>query len=145
MNTIKKYAKPLGIVLATIFVILAWSYGFLSGIFYLFGLYAAVYLLSILFKTTKILEFILGSGFILLYISVAILDLFLLYLALKFMFESSFFWGFLIIIIGFPIITPLSYFLFMGIGFIIGSPLIYFLEDLEKRFVVEKEEVKVYE
>lgn len=138
-NKITGILKIVGIVVAVLLVFIAWYSGFLPIIFYLFGLYAVLYFLSIIFKTTAIINTILGAGMFLFYIWMTIWSLWLLYITLSIMFTESFFLGIVLLIFGLPIAEMILYGVGMGLGFVFGYPLIWFSEDLEKRFG-EKEE-----
>lgn len=130
--------RIVGIIVVVLLTFIAWSFGFLSIIFYLFGLYAVLYFLSIIFKTTAIINTILGAGIFLFYIWMTIWSLWLLYVILSIMFTESFFLGIILLIFGLPIIEMILYGVGMGLGFVFGYPLIWFSEDLEKRFGEEK-------
>ena len=126
--------KIVGIIATVLLVFIAWYSGFLPIIFYLFGLYAVLYFLSIIFKTTAIINTLLGAGMFLFYIWMTIWSLWLLYITLNIMFTESFFLGILLLIIGLPIAETILYGVGMGLGFVLGYPLIWFSDDLEKRF-----------
>lgn len=134
----KNIFKTIGIIVTTLLVGVAWYFGFFGIIFYLFGFYAVLYFLSLIFKTTIIINWILGAGAFLLYALMGIWMLWLFYQALTIMFTENFFWGLLILFIGIPIAQMILYAIGMGVGFVLGYPLIWFSEDLEKRFNKEK-------
>lgn len=128
----KSCLRILGLIFATIAIISLWYFGFLFFIFYILGLYFALYLISILFKTTSITSFLIGLGTFLLYVWFGIWYLFLLYLILKLTFEISFLFIFSLLL------TPVIHFfllaIFLLVGIIIGGPLLLIHSDLERRF-----------
>ncbi|MCG2699842.1 hypothetical protein L6274_02210 [Candidatus Parcubacteria bacterium] len=130
----KSILKTIGIIIVVLLVGVAWSFGFFWIIFYIFGFYAVLYFLSLAFKTTAIINTILGIGGFLLYAFMGIWMLWLLYLSLNIMFTESFFQGLLLVVIGLPIAQAILYAVGLGLGFILGYPLIWFSGDLEKRF-----------
>ena len=130
----KSIFRIVGIIIAVLLTFIAWSLGFLSIIFYLFGLYAVLYFLSIIFKTTAIINTILSTGMFLFYIWMTVWSLWLLYITLNIMFTESFFLGIILLIFGLPIAEMILYGVAMGLGFVLGYPLIWFSDDLEKRF-----------
>jgi len=137
-ETTKGIFKTIGIIVTVLLVSVAWYYGFFEIIFYLFGFYTVLYFLSLVFKTTIIIDTILGIGIFILYALMGIWMLWLLYSALSIMFTESFFWGLLILIFGLPIAQMFLYGIGIGLGFVLGYPLIWFSEDLEKRFSENK-------
>ena len=122
--------KWIGLVVTSLLVVVAWYYGFFFIIFYLLGLYAALYFVSLLFKTTKIIGFILTVGIILTHLFVSLFYLYLLYLALKVMFTENFLFGLLAVLFGLPLVHAIV----MGFLIALVSPLFWFQGDLEKRF-----------
>jgi hypothetical protein len=130
MSSTKKVLKIIGISVIVILVVISWFLGFFGIVFYILGFYAALYFLSLLFKTTAIIDTIMVIGGIILYIGFGLLGLFLLYLVLRFMFERSFFLGLLLFFIGIPLAETLFY----GIMMALGMPLYYFRDQLEKKF-----------
>ena len=130
----KSIFKAIGIIVVALLIFLAWFFGYFQIIFYLFGFYAVMYFISLIFKTTTIINTILGIGGFLLWGLLSIAGLGLLYLALKIMFTESLFLGLLILFFGLPIAEMILYGIALGLGFVLGYPLIWFSEDLEKRF-----------
>jgi hypothetical protein len=122
--------KAVGIIGIVLAIIAAWFFGFFAIVFYLLGLYAALYILSIIFKTTKILEWFMGAGGILMWLLMTVGGLFLAYLFLKIMFEGSFLLGLALLVFGLPIAEVLFY----GILAALAMPLVWMTEDLERRF-----------
>lgn len=129
----KELLKIIGAVVVSIIVLYAWYTGFLGFIFYIFGFYVALYVISRLFKTSVILQFLLGIGGFLLYIIIAISLLWSFYIALKIMFEGSFFYGLLLIFVGIPIAQFLIYIIGGSIGAVLGMPLFWMIEDIDNR------------
>lgn len=125
--------KSIGAVVLALAVLYAWSIGFLGFIFYIFGFYVALYIISRLFRTAVILQFLVGAGAFLFYIIIAISLLWFGYFALKIMFEGSFFYGLLLLLVGLPIAQFLIYIIAGSVGFILGAPLLWMIQDLEKR------------
>lgn len=126
--------KNIGIIITVLLTFVAWYFGFFQIIFYILGFYAALYFISIIFKTTVIINTILGGGMFIFYIWTLIWSLWLLYIGLNIMFTESFFWGFVFLMIILPIAETILYGVAMGLGFVLGYPLIWFSDDLEKRF-----------
>jgi MFS family permease len=126
----KKVFKIIGIAVLTLLVVASWFFGFFEIVFYILGFYTALYFLSLLFKTTAIIDTILVIGGIILYLGFAVLGLFLLYLVLRYIFEENFFIGLLLFIFGIPLVEMLFYALIMALG----APLIYFRSLLEEKF-----------
>lgn len=126
----KKVFKIIGIAVLVLLVVVSWFFGFFGIIFYILGFYTALYFLSLIFKTTAILDTIMTIGGIILYIGFALGGLFLLYLVLRYMFEESFFVGLLLLIFGLPLAEMLFYAFVMALG----VPIIYFRSQLEEKF-----------
>lgn len=133
-KTMKSLLKVLGVITIVILIFLSWFFGFFSIVFYILGLYAALYFVSLLFKTTIIIDFILGAGIFILYVSVGISMLYWLYIILQYMFTENLILGFLLLVFGLPIIVTIQYALGFGVGAVLGGPLLWFRNDLEKRF-----------
>lgn len=129
----KKILKNVGIFIVGGLVILAWWLGWFSVIFYILGLYGAVYVVSYIFKTTAVINFLLGIGGFILYSASFVIGLFLLYTVLRIMFTGNFFFG-LILFFALGTFGALLYFIPMAIGIVLGYPLIFMSEDIEKRF-----------
>ncbi len=125
----KNIVKIIGIIVLVSLIVVSWFFGFFGIIFYLLGFYAALYFLSILFKTTAILDTIMTVGGIITYIGLAVLGLYLLYLTLNIMFTESFFWGLLLLFFGIPIAEGLLYALIMALG----APLFFFRNQVEEQ------------
>ena len=125
-----KILKMIGIVFLVLLVIASWIFNIFGIVFYILGFYTALYFLSILFKTTVILDIIITIGGIILYPISIFGGLFLLYLTLKYMFEVNFFIGFLFFIFGIPLVE----FLFFAIVLALGAPILYFQSQLEEKF-----------
>ncbi|MCK4524858.1 MAG: hypothetical protein KAU07_00265 [Candidatus Andersenbacteria bacterium] len=126
--------KNIGIIITVLLTFIAWYFGFFQIIFYILGFYAALYFISIIFKTTVIISTILGGGIFLFYIWTAIWSLWLLYISLSVMFTESFFMGIILLVVVLPIAEMILYGIAIVLGFVLGYPLIWFSEDLEKRF-----------
>jgi hypothetical protein len=129
----EKILKNIGIFIVGGLVILSWWLGWFSIIFYLLGLYGAVYVVSYIFKTSTVANFLLVVGGFILYAVCSIIGLYILFLILQMMFTGSFWLGLLY----FAILGMFGSFLNlipMAIGLILGYPLIFISEDIEKRF-----------
>jgi hypothetical protein len=124
--------KNLGIVLAGGLVILSWWLGWFYIIFYLLGLYAAVYIVSYAFRTTAIITFLLSVGGVILYVASFIVGIYLLYLILKIIFTGTLWYGLLLLFI-LGIFGGILQFIPMAIGYVLAYPLIFMSEDIEKR------------
>lgn len=132
--------RGVGIFLVGTLVVASWWTGWFQFIFYILGLYGAVYLVSYLFRTTAIISAMLFIGGGILYIASALVGLYLLFNVLSIMFTESFFYGLLLIIL-LGTFGSLLYFIPMAIGMVLGYPLMFMSEDIEKRF--HKSEYKV--
>lgn len=128
-SSTKKVLKIIGVVVLILFVVVSWFFGFFWIIFYILGFYTAIYFLSLLFKTTSIIDTIITIGGIILYVGYTVLGLFLLYLVLRHMFEKNFFIGLLLLIFG----IPLAEILFYAFIAALGVPLLYFRNLLEEK------------
>jgi len=126
----KQIFKVIGAIALVLLVVLSWLFGFFGFVFYILGFYAALYFLSLLFKTTAIIDTIMAIGGIILYLGFIVLGLFLLYLVLRYMFEVNFFIGLLLLVFGLPLAQMLFYALMM----VLGAPLIYFRDQLGEKF-----------
>jgi hypothetical protein len=135
MKNNKKLLKTIGLILVAGIIIITWWTGWFSFIFYLLGLYTAVYIVSYLFKTTSVISFMLSVGGILLYAVSGIIFLYLLYIVLSMIFNGGFVLG-LIIFFLLSIFGGLLQLIPISIGLILGYPLIFMLEDLEKKFAL---------
>lgn len=138
MNLLTKNGllRKVGVLLVGGLVAFFWWSGMFYLVFYILGLYAAVYIVSLIFRTTAILTAIIGIGGFILYAASAIVGLYLFFLVLQTMFTVSFFTGlFQLTLLG--IFGGLLYFIPVAIGFVLGYPLIFMFQDIEKRF--EKE------
>lgn len=129
----KKFWRGVGIVLVGALVLGSWWFGWFQIVFYILGLYAAVYIVSYIFKTTGIITFLLSAGGLILYAVSAIVGLYFLYVILTIMFTESFLYGLLLLVL-LSIFGSLLYFIPMAIGLVLGYPLMWMLEDIEKRF-----------
>ena len=129
-----KMKKNIGIIATVLLIFIVWYFGFFQIIFYILGFYAALYFISIIFRTTAIINTILGGGIFLFYIWIAVWSLWLLYISLNIMFTESFFIGIVLLIIVLPIAEMILYGIATGLGYILGYPLIWFSDDLENRF-----------
>ncbi len=94
----------------------------------------AIYLLSILLKTTKITASILGLGAFGTYIWFGIWHLYLIYQFLKIMFEDSFWIGLILFFLGLPLAHYILIFVGVLLVLLFGGPLYLIHQDLEKRF-----------
>ena len=130
----KKLWRPIGIVVAVLLLIAAWVFGFLWMLFYVLGFYAALYFLSLAFKTESIVNWVLGAGALLAWVIGAIIDLFILYQTLRYMFEENFILGVLFLIFIFPLLQFLLY----GFFGALAAPLLWFQHDLERRYGVTR-------
>ncbi|MBV9159035.1 MAG: hypothetical protein JO019_00350 [Candidatus Kaiserbacteria bacterium] len=124
--------KAIGALILAVLALYLWYYGYLSGLFYLFGFYVVVYAISKIFKTTFILNLIVGLGGFLFYAIFIIGVLYNIYSALRIMFENSFLWGLLALVIGVPLGQLILYVVIGGIGMILGMPLFWMIEDVER-------------
>lgn len=104
--------------------------GFLWIVFYVLGFYAALYFLSLMLRTTAIVNFVFGIGAVLAWIAIVVVDLFALYLTLRYMFEDNFLLGLLILFVGLPFL----HFLLQSFLIALGAPFMWFMNDLEERF-----------
>lgn len=129
----KDTLRGLGIFVVGGLVILFWWIGWFQIIFYLLGLYGAVYIVSYMFKTTAVIGFLLAVGGFVLYVVSAIIGLYWFYQVLQIMFTENFFWG-LILLVLLGTFGPLLYYIPIAIGLVIGYPLMFMSEDIEKRF-----------
>jgi len=131
----KKIFRAIGIVVLVLLVIFSWWYGFFWIVFYTLGFYAVLYFLSLLFKTTYIIDVIMGIGGFILYLGFIVLGLFLSYLILRYMFEENFFIGVLLLTFGLPLAEMLFYALVMALAL----PLYYFREQVAEK-IEEKDD-----
>ncbi len=121
-----------GIVIVGGLVILSWWLGWFSIIFYILGLYASVYIVSYVFKTTSIINFLIGSGVVVLNIISLIVGLYFMYIALQIMFTESFWRGFLYLGL-FGLFARFLALIPVAVGLVLGYPLFFMSEDIEKR------------
>jgi ABC-type transport system involved in multi-copper enzyme maturation permease subunit len=125
--------RKVGIVIVGGLALLAWWLGWFSIVFYILGLYAAVYIVSYVFRTTAIASFMVAVGGFVLYAAVTLWGLYLLFSVLTIMFTESFLWGlgllFLLSMFG-----GLLYFIPMAVGLVLGYPLFFIIEDIEEKF-----------
>lgn len=128
-SSTKKTLKVIGIITVVLLVFASWFFGFFGIIFYILGFYVVLYFLSLLFKTTAIIDSIMAIGGIILYFGFMVLGVFLLYLVLRYMFEENFFIGLLLLIFGLPVAEMLFYAIMMALG----AHLSYFRELLEEK------------
>jgi len=127
--------KPIMIIGVTVLAIALWIYGFFGFIFYLLGLYAVIYLISRLFKTSSIPAIFLLIGGVSANLLLLAISLYWGFLAIYDIFHGHVWGGLLDLFILMPIIKlPLLYFVFYLISIIIGGPLFLMLMDLEERF-----------
>jgi len=126
----KEIWRGVGIILISGLVLTSWWIGFFEIIFYVLGLYVAVYVISYIFKTTAVISFLLTIGGIILYVGSVVIGLYLLWNILTVMFTSSFFLGALFLLL----LGVFGSFLPMTIGMTLGYPLIFMSEDIERRF-----------
>jgi len=108
----------------------SWWAGWFQIVFYILGLYAAVYIISYLFRTTAVIGFLLAIGGTILYIGSLLLGLYLLWQILTMMFTGSFLLGFLFLLL----LGAFGSFVPMAVGMTLGYPLLFISEDIERRF-----------
>lgn len=126
----KQIWRWVGIVLVGDLVFISWWVGWFEIVFYVLGLYAAVYIVSYIFKTTAIISLLLTVGGIILYLGSALLGLYLFWIILTVMFTGNFFLGLLFLFL----LGTFGSFVPMAIGLALGYPLVFMSEDIEKRF-----------
>lgn len=69
----KKVFKIIGITVLVLLVVASWFFGFFGIVFYILGFYVALYFLSLLFKTTTIIDTIIVIGGIILHLGFLVL------------------------------------------------------------------------
>ncbi|MFH1455091.1 MAG: hypothetical protein ABIF22_02105 [bacterium] len=129
----KGILRSVGIVIVGSSVVLFWWFGWFNIIFYILGLYAAIYIVSYLFKTTSIIAVLISIGGFALYAISAIIGLYFLYFVLHTMFNGSFWFGLLLLIL-LGTLGRLLLFVPVAVGLVLGYPLLFMSEDIEKRF-----------
>src|SRR3989344_112754 len=135
LSNLKESGLPrkVGILLVGGLIIVSWWLGWFYVVFYVLGLYAAVYVISYLFKTTVVAGFLMMVGGFILYVASGVIGLYWLYLILNIMFTGSFFYGLLLLVL-LGTFGQLLYFIPMAIGLALGFPLIFISNDIEERF-----------
>jgi hypothetical protein len=129
----KDFLRSIGTIVVGGFALFAWWAGWFSVIFYILGLYAAIYIISYVFRTTSIATFLISVGGFILYLIVTIWGLYLLFNVLSIMFTESFLWGLGLLIL-LSMFGGLLYFIPMAVGLVLGYPLFFIIEDMERRF-----------
>lgn len=115
------------------FVMLSIFPGLFYTLLFVYGFYTFLYLLSLFFKSTQPLAFVISTVMFLFTASGYLGVLYLYYVALKMIFEGAFFWGILLLIFGIPLISFVPMAINLFFGFIAIGPGYFFLEDLERR------------
>ena len=99
-----------------------------------YGFYMILYLISVFFKSTQPLEFIVSTiSSIMIYFGY-IGVLYLYYIALKILFEGNFLLGLFLLIIGIPLLQLVPILINFIFLLIIIGPAYFLLDDLEKKY-----------
>ncbi len=140
----KGILKGIGILLVGGLVLFSWWIGLFYIVFYVLGLYGAIYIVSYIFKTTAIINLLITLGGLFSYAISVVTALYLLYLILQIMFTGSFLFGLLLLFL-FGVLGAVLYFIPMAVGLVLGYPLLFMHEDIEKRFSAEYKKIEEYE
>ena len=92
-----------------------------------------MYVVSYIFKTTAIINFLLFVGGFILYAIITLGTLYLLYIILRIMFGENF-WNGLILLIILGVVGPFLRFVPMALGLVLSYPLVFMSQDIETRF-----------
>jgi len=129
--------RTIGLIAILGLMVWALQKGYFGVLFYVVGFYVALYIISLLFRTTALISFITGAGMLIFYPAMALIGLYLLYLVLKIMFTQNFFLGAILLVFGLPVAEAIVF----AIAVALGVPLFWMRVTLSEKFSRRNDDV----